>query len=37
MDEIGNVLAPKATAVLACSDAGLVIALASVRLEFAPI
>ena len=37
MDDIANVLAPKGTAVLACSDAGLVLALATVRLEFDPI
>lgn len=34
MDEIANVLAPKGTAVLACKDAGLVIAMKTVRLEF---
>lgn len=37
MDDIANVLAPKGTAVLACSDAGLVVALPAVRLEFDPI
>jgi len=36
LDEIANVLAPKGTAVLACSDAGLAVAL-TFRLEFDPI
>ena len=37
MDDIANVLAPKGTAVLACSDSDLVIAVTTVRLEFEPI
>ena len=37
MDDIANVLAPKGTAVLACNDSGLVIAVTTVRLEFEPI
>jgi hypothetical protein len=37
MDEIAGVLAPKGTAVLACSDALLIVALPAVRLEFDPI